>query len=146
MKLTLFLSLLITGSAFAGSVRIMNDTSDTLSAEIYSADGNKKGMITVPAHTNATWQDASGGTYVWSQTPYRVIFICTKSGDQYGIVDGVQQAGTVIASSSSGPHICKVPKKKNGTQESTKPAPDNQNSQQQWQDEEPPGDPIWGPP
>ena len=154
MKLFLSLFLIIGWSAFAGSVRIINDTAYTLTAEIQSADGNKKGSITIQPHANATWQEAAEGASVWSQTPYTVTFICTKSGNQYGIIDGVQQAATIQASMASGPRICRTPKKKGEDQQKQQqsgdsngsPTQQQQNQTQQWESLEPPGDPNWGPP
>ena len=148
MKRTLFILLCILGSTlYGGSIRIINDTTYTLTAHIHSADGSNKGAITLSPQTISMWQDAIGGSYTWSQTPYRVTFYCTKSSNQYGVIDDISQAATIRASMASGPRICKEPKKdRQNKEKQNNNSNEGNNSSPQGQNIEPPGDPNWGPP
>ncbi|MDJ0652256.1 MAG: hypothetical protein QNJ27_04560 [Simkaniaceae bacterium] len=137
---------------FAGSVRIMNDSSFPLNAEIIASDGSRKGKLSLAPQQQMTWQDSSSGAAVWSQTPYTVIFTC-KNGKQFGVLSGVQQGGTVTALSSSGDRYCEPPKKKEEKQQNSKKWDQNSLSTPTTplENESPdpsssPSDSIWGPP
>ncbi|MGE0198935.1 MAG: hypothetical protein AB7N99_05930 [Simkaniaceae bacterium] len=147
MKLGSALFFLLGGSVFAGSVHIINDSQYDLVATIHSADGKNKGSVGVAPNSSGTWQDSEGGAYSWSQTPYQVTFTCKKSGQQYGIINGVTQAATVTASMASGARVCTDPKKKDDNSSQQNPSSlSGQDGQPSWENSEPPGDPNWGPP
>jgi len=107
MKRLFFIWLLLGSHLFGESIHIKNDTIYALIAEIYAADGKKKGSVAIPAGKYATWQQGVQGDITTSQTPYTVIFNCEKSGSQYGIINNVSQAATIWASSAVGPRVCK---------------------------------------
>lgn len=146
MRVLLFLGIIFSGSLFAGSVNMINDTSFPLNAIVFAADGSKKGTITIPPQGSATWQDTSGGNYTWSQTPYRVTLICTKTGKQYGVIDGVQQAATIRASMATGNRDCTPDKKDQNNQQAQHHSQQNNQQSGQQQMQQQGGDPDWGPP
>lgn len=160
MKVFLVSCLMITVPLLGGTVRIMNDSPFPLKAEIISADGQRKGKLSLNPQQQLTWQDSAGsGTNVWSQTPYTVIFTC-KDGKQFGVSSGIQQGGLVTALNSSGDRYCQPEKKKEDGKSQKGPqqqnTPFNPNTSP-FQSDPPgsvgpadpsgaPGDPIWGPP
>lgn len=154
MRFLVILPCLCISSLFAGSLRIMNDSPYTLSAEVLSADGVSQGKLTLGPQQQSTWQSFDSDNSVWSQTPYTVIFTC-KTGKQYGVFSGAQQGATVNALSSTGNRYCEPEKQDDQNNTSTNnPAPNNpENSYTPapWNPGPPdphnsPGDPIWGPP
>jgi len=151
---------------YGGSLRIFNDSPFTLKADILAADGSHRGSISVAPQHQAQWADNTGGNTTWSQTPYTVILTC-KNGKQFGVINGVQQGGTVSAMSAQGPLFCEQDKKtqqnegmsKSPLSPSQTPFDPNQtpnNAQEQGEGasnffgpadpQSAPTDPIWGPP
>ncbi|MCK4934910.1 MAG: hypothetical protein KAR79_04925 [Simkaniaceae bacterium] len=110
MKILLTLFLLLSSAVFASSVHIQNDSPFKLTAIILSADGKNLGEVTINPQNKMTWHDSYSGTSQYSETPYTVIFRCPE-GAEYGIWTEVPPGGIATAQGSSGPRICRIPKK-----------------------------------
>lgn len=120
IRLGFFLFCLISGTLFAGSVRLYNDSPYKLRAVIRGADGTYLGeMIILPEHFT-TWSSdypsfgAAGSRSelnpTRSQTPYTILWYCMDGGE-YGICTNVAAGASVAAESCDGARICKPPKK-----------------------------------
>ena len=144
--LSLFFVLFCGMSGHASSVNIFNDSPYTLNAQVIAADGSTLGRLIIAAGHMQTWQDYSGGTYAWSQTPYTVIFSC-PTGKQYGVFPNVQQGATITALTSVGDRYCEPPKKqKKQMEEKVKQWEAHQKKKQNQSGSELETDAEWGPP
>jgi len=114
--------LLLSCSLFGASVVIYNDSPFPLSATILSADGKKKGTLTVTPQHQATWTDPAPPNEIFSQTPYTVIFKC-KNGKQFGSMTGIAQGGWVTPMQSQGSRVCEVDDDKQQDQSQQQPQP-----------------------
>ncbi len=108
---TLFFLLLI-GEAWAGTVRLANNTSYKLRAVIRAADGSYLGEVIVMPQQTMQWNDYWGGVgyYNQSQTPYTVLWFCLDGGD-FAICDNVPPGATITALGCDGIRSCKPQKK-----------------------------------
>lgn len=105
-------------AAFAGTVRLVNDTAYKLKAVIRAADGTELGTIDVPSQQTMSWNSYGGsvGNIQYndvSQTPYTVLWYCSD-GNPFSVCTGVSTGSTVTASSCGGTKSCKQPKKSQG--------------------------------
>lgn len=110
--------LLLSISAFAGTVRLVNDSHYKLKAVIRAADGTELGNIDVPPQQTMSWNNYWGGVgniqyNDVSQTPYTVLWYC-MAGDPYSVCTGVSSGSTITASSCDGTKSCKEPPPKSG--------------------------------
>lgn len=111
LKILFFL--LLVGEAWAGAVRLVNDSPYKLRAVIRAADGTYLGEVIVTPQQTMQWNDYWGGIgyYNNSQTPYTVTWFCVDGGD-FSICDNVPSGGTITAFSCDGIRQCKSQKKK----------------------------------
>jgi hypothetical protein len=110
---TLFFVLLI-GQAWAGAVRLVNDSAFKLRAIIRAADGTYLGEVIVMPQRTMQWNDywgGIGGYYTNSQTPYTVIWYCVDGGD-FSVCNNVPSGATITAFSCDGTRQCKPAQKK----------------------------------
>jgi hypothetical protein len=110
--------LLLCSTAWAGTVRLVNDTSYKLRAVIRAADGTELGSLDVPSQQTMSWNSYWGGVgniqyNNISQTPYTVLWYCSD-GNPFSVCTGVSTGSTVTASSCDGTKSCKQPNKKSG--------------------------------
>jgi len=112
---TFCLSFLFAATAFAGTVRLANDTAFKLRATVRGADGTYLGEMVVNPHMTLQWVDYWGGVgnYNSSRTPYIVTWYC-MDGESYSVCDTVSTGATVTANSCTGPKFCKPPKQQSG--------------------------------
>ena len=73
MKIFLIFLLAWGCNLLAGSIRIINDSMYPLIAEIYSAEGEKIGSITISTHGHVTWQEST------EQEPYTCLLYTSPS-------------------------------------------------------------------
>jgi len=109
---TLFLLCLVS-KAFAGSVRLSNDSAHKLRAIVRAADGSYLGELVVMPQKTMQWTDywgGIGGYYQNSQTPYTVIWYCVDGGD-FSVCTNVSSGSTVTAFSCDGIRQCKPQQK-----------------------------------
>ena len=106
--------LLLTASAFAGTVRLYNDSPYKLRAVIRGNDGSYLGeMVIQPEHAStwsSTW-DYQANTSNTTLTPYVVYWTCLDGGN-FGVKTNVASGALISAESSDGPRYCKPPPKK----------------------------------
>ncbi len=112
------LFMLLCSAAWAGTVRLVNDTAYPLRAVIRAADGTELGKLDVPAQQTMSWNSYWGGVgniqyNDVSQTPYTVLWFCPE-GDPFSACTGVSTGSTVTASSCDGTKSCKERQKKSG--------------------------------
>lgn len=107
IKLGLTLFALITGTAYAASLTIYNDSKYTLTATIFSNDGfNCGGLIITPAHQmqwQSSFQNMDSDRNI--MTPLTVVLTC-PNGTSYGTWLQVATGATVNALGSQGAHYC----------------------------------------
>ena len=110
-KMAIF-SLLI-GQAWAGAVRLVNDTAYKLRAVVRAADGTYLGEVIVMPQQTMQWNDYWGGIgyYNNSQTPYTVVWFCVDGGD-FSVCNNVPSGATITAFSCDGLRQCKPQQKK----------------------------------
>jgi hypothetical protein len=110
-KLTIFLVFLITQSAWAGAVRLVNDSAYKLRAVIRAANGSYLGEVVVVPQQTMQWNDYWGGIgyYNQSQTPYTVIWFCVDGGD-FSVCNNVGSGATVTAYTCNGTRSCRPQK------------------------------------
>lgn len=131
--------LLLASQAWAGAVRLVNDTSYKLRAVVRAADGTYLGEVVVTPQQTMQWSDYWGGVgnYNQSQTPYTVTWSCLDGGG-FSVCDNVPSGGTVTAFGCDGVHSCR-PVKKQQTPPSqgspTEEYPPEQREQQEIQQE-----------
>ena len=82
--------------AHAGSVRLYNDTSFPLTAEVLSADGKTLGKKEVNEHQTVTWEGGWSGSTTGSETPYTVRWFCKVGGKAYSLCSNVG-TGAMVA-------------------------------------------------
>ncbi len=109
---TLFFLLFI-GQAWAGAVRLVNDSAYKLRAVIRAADGTYLGEVIVMPQRTMQWNDYWGGIgyYNNSQTPYTVIWFCVDGGD-FSVCNNIPSGATVTAFSCDGLRQCRPQQKK----------------------------------
>jgi hypothetical protein len=102
---------------FAGSVRLLNDSSFKLRAVIRGSDGSYLGEMVLPPQTVNTWSDSlqhyggydqatgSQRNASRSQTPYTVIWYC-MDGSDYSISDNIGTGAMTQAQQGSGKKSC----------------------------------------
>lgn len=122
MLRALFLLFCLMGTAYAGTVRLINTSPYDLRAVIRGSDGSFLGEVLVKAQRETVWTDTYGqfGTYMgpnaqmdqaWrSQTPYTVLWYCLDGGD-YGVCDTVATGGLVLSQGCAGTRQCKARQK-----------------------------------
>ncbi|HAZ15699.1 MAG: hypothetical protein A2Y28_03830 [Chlamydiae bacterium GWC2_50_10] len=120
-----FFFTLMTASAWAGSVNLVNDTAYSLRAVVRGGDGTYLGEMVIQPEHSMRWTDTYGQVGYFgkgsiyherstrSQTPYEVRWYCLDGGD-FGISRTVSTGATSSASSSEGRRMCAIPKKKKG--------------------------------
>ncbi|HAZ15700.1 MAG: hypothetical protein A2Y28_03825 [Chlamydiae bacterium GWC2_50_10] len=111
MKTFAFLSLFFaTNAAFAGSVRLVNDTPFLLTADILSADDTLLGKKEVKPQETLIWEGSwSGSTH--SETPYTVAWFCKEGGKEFSVSYSVGEGAAAMASLGEGPKLCPLPKR-----------------------------------
>ncbi|CAM0116721.1 hypothetical protein [Rhabdochlamydiaceae symbiont of Dictyostelium giganteum] len=113
----------LTSSAFAGSIRLINDSSYPLTAQIYAADGTSIGSQPVLQKQGIQWisQSLPGHNFTDSQTPYTVMWICAE-GKEFSVCRQVSTGSTITAMGGSGDYRCTA-----ALQDET-PPPDQKNA------------------
>lgn len=109
---TLFFVCVIS-EAWAGAVRLSNDSAHKLRAIIRSADGSYLGEVIVMPQRTMQWNDywgGIGGYYQNSQTPYTVVWYCVDGGD-FSVCNNVPSGATVTAFGCDGLRQCKPQQK-----------------------------------
>src|ERR1700722_12165438 len=118
----LFCLLLCSGTCFASSVRLINDSPHKLRAVIRGNDGSNLGEMMVEPDQATTWNDQysrtgelqKGNIYQnqpWrSQTPYTVLWYC-EDGSDFAFCSSVNTGNPVAAKSCDGARQCKLKKK-----------------------------------
>ena len=112
MRWTVLFFLILAQQAWAGAVRLLNDTSYKLRAVVRAADGTYLGEVIVMPQQTMQWNDYWGGVgnYNNSQTPYTVTWYCLD-GEGFGVCDNVPNAATINAYGCDGVHSCRPAKK-----------------------------------
>ncbi len=122
MKLIAVFLLLCTGTCFAGSVRLINDSPHKLRAVIRGNDGTNLGELMVEPDAATTWNDQYARTGEFqkgniyqnqpyrSQTPYTVLWYC-EDGNDFSFYEYVNTGNTVTAKGGAGTRQCKLKKK-----------------------------------
>ncbi len=132
MKKTILLALLTLSPllSFAGTVKLVNNTSYRLRAVIRGNDGTFLGELLINSQETTTWTDEYGmggrnyvggnyiGQFYRSQTPYTISWYCMDGGD-YALCDSIPTGATVAALSCNGTRICKPSKENPGSQAPT---------------------------
>ena len=125
--------------AYAGTVRLVNDSIFKLRAVIRAADGSYLGETAVPPLSTMSWNDYWGGVgyYNQSRTPYQVIWYCVD-GTGFSVCPYVPTGATITALNCEGTKACKPAKK------SEQPPPKGPSQEEYLQDqmEEEPGSPL----
>ncbi|MGD0664974.1 MAG: hypothetical protein ABSA17_04510 [Rhabdochlamydiaceae bacterium] len=108
LALKTLIFLVIVSQAWAGSVRLVNDSANKLRAVIRAADGTYLGEVIVMPQRTMQWNDYWGGVgyYSNSQTPYTVVWFCADGGD-FSVCNSVPSGATVTAFSCDGLRQCK---------------------------------------
>lgn len=95
--------------SWANSVTLMNDSSYTLQASIYDANGNLLGQFVLNSRDATLWSDDDEdfGTEIGysSQVPYTVNWFC-MNGNPYGTCENVAAGSVVTAQSCGGAQQC----------------------------------------
>ena len=102
-------------AAFAGSVKLVNDSQYKLRAIVRGADGSYLGEMIINAGSYGAWTDTYGpaGQYnnsSRSQTPYTVMWSCIE-GTPFSTTAMVPTGGMVTALGGEGARTCKSPSK-----------------------------------
>lgn len=96
-------------AGFANSVSLFNDSTYTLTATIYDANGNLLGEFVLNPRDATEWSDdqMDFGTQIQdsSQTPYTVNWMC-MGGNAYGSCNNVAAGSVVTAQSCGGVQQC----------------------------------------
>ncbi|MBI2742366.1 MAG: hypothetical protein HYX48_00420 [Chlamydiales bacterium] len=124
IKALFFSLLLLSGSsAFASSVRLVNDSPTKLRAVVRGSSGNNLGEMMIEPNQSTTWTDQydttgnlqKGNIYQnqpsKSQTPYTVLWYC-MDGNDFSFCEYVNTGNTVTAKGCAGTRQCKLVKKK----------------------------------
>jgi hypothetical protein len=94
---------------FANSVTLMNDTSYTLQATIYDANGTFLGQFVLNPRDATDWSDDDQNfgteTAYASQIPYTVNWAC-MNGNPYGVCNDVAAGAVVTAQGCGGTQEC----------------------------------------
>jgi hypothetical protein len=109
VKKALFLGILFLGAYVeAGSVRLANNSSFKLRAEVRAADGTYLGEVIVNPQQTMQWTDYWGGigNYNASQTPYTIVWYCADGGD-FAVCEDVATGATVVSMNCDGLRQCK---------------------------------------
>jgi hypothetical protein len=116
---------LSSGALFAGSLRLVNDSSFKLRVMVRGADGTYLGEMVLNPEHSGNWSDTHGqvGSFgkgnlrgenaTRSQTPYTVLWYCLD-GEAYSYTDLVATGGLVTARGGTGAHMCRARHKKMG--------------------------------
>ena len=100
--------LLLTGSVFADSINLFNDSQYTLKASIIDANGTMMGEFILNPRDASEWsndQNFSAEQSSVSQSPYVVNWMCT-SGNGYSSCNNVAAGSTVTAQGCGGAQQC----------------------------------------
>ncbi len=111
MRLFFGALLLLTATAYAGSVRLLNDSPYVLRAVIRGNDGSFLGEMIINPQYGTTWTDTNLNMLQQSprsRTPFTVLWYC-MDGNSFSICNDVAAAATVTAQGCSGARICKPP-------------------------------------
>ncbi len=113
MKYLSFIALFFCQLVYAGSVRLINDSTYKLQAIVQASDGSSLGEVVVNPRQSMSWSDynAGVGSYNQSRTPYTVQWYCLVDGSSFSTCSNVSPGGLAQAMSGIGPRACKVPKK-----------------------------------
>lgn len=114
--------MLFCSAAFAG-VKLINDSTYKLTANIRASDGSDLGSVSINPQQTMSWTNYNGGTgsiqyYDASQTPYTIIWFCNNGSTDspYSIWTGVSSGSVVTANGGDGVRSCQAPKKKSPQQ------------------------------
>ncbi|MGR3973865.1 MAG: hypothetical protein QRY72_04800 [Candidatus Rhabdochlamydia sp.] len=102
------LSICLKMQLFAGSVRLVNDSSYPLIAQIYAADGTYLGDEKVSKRQTTQWNSSDKKqNFTDSQTPYTVKWMCLQ-GKEFSICRQVSTGATVTAMGGTGSYTCQA--------------------------------------
>ncbi len=101
--------ILACGMGWANSVTLMNNSTYTLQATIYDANGTLLGQFVLNPSDATLWSDndedwGTQSQYA-SQTPYTVNWMC-MNGSAYGTCDNVAAGAVVTAQGCGGAQEC----------------------------------------
>lgn len=108
--------------AYAGSVRMINNSPYTLRAVVRGSDGSYLNETIIQSQKETVWTDSYGefGSYgganssvndnYRSKTPYTVLWYC-MGGSPYGVCDTVGTGAVVLSQGCSGNRMCPTKKK-----------------------------------
>jgi len=110
MKKTVFcLIALLSANLSADSINLFNDSSYTLKAVVYDANGTLMGEFVLNPRDAAEWnnnsQEAGADGNYQVTAPYTVDWLCTQ-GAEYGSCNYVAAGATVTAQSCGGTQQC----------------------------------------
>jgi len=107
-KIIFWGALFLAAYAEAGSVRLANNSSFKLRAEVRANDGTYLGEVIVNPQQTMQWTDYWGGvgTYNQSRTPYTIVWFCADGGD-FAVCQDVATGATVVAMNCDGLRQCK---------------------------------------
>lgn len=110
--ISFIIALFVSHMAYAGSVRLVNDSTYKLQAIVQASDGSSLGEVVVNPRQTMSWNDynAGVGAYNQSRTPYTVQWYC-MDGNSFSTCANVSTGSIVQAMSGVGSRACKVPKK-----------------------------------
>jgi len=114
----LFLALFSAASAFAGSIRLKNNSDQRLRVIVDSASGMSLGEVIIDSGQSLTWTDTYGNRTNnrgartplqygdASNTPYTVSWYC-MSGEPYSVCTDVAVGSLIMSDSCDGLKACK---------------------------------------
>ncbi len=104
-----FIFILICGVSWANSVTLMNNSTYTLQASIYDANGTLLGQFVLNPSDATLWsddyEDWGAESQYTPQIPYTVNWMC-MNGSAYGICNNVAAGSVVTAQSCGGDQEC----------------------------------------
>jgi len=111
-----FVFMLACGITWANSVTLMNDSTYTLQASIYDANGTLLGEFVLNPRDATLWSDddenfGTESNYA-SQIPYTVNWFC-MNGSPYGVCNDVAAGSVVTAQSCGGVQECQQQQQQN---------------------------------
>ncbi len=110
--ISFIIALFVSQIAYAGSVRLVNDSVYKLQVIVQASDGTSLGEVVVNPRQTMSWNDYNSGVgaYNQSRTPYTVQWYC-MDGNSFSTCSNVSTGSLAQAMSGVGPRACKVPKK-----------------------------------
>jgi hypothetical protein len=105
----IFIFIIVCGASWANSVTLMNDSTYTLKANIYDANGTLLGEFVLNPNDATLWSDdyqnfGTESQYA-PQIPYTVNWSC-MNGNPYGSCEDVAAGSVITAQSCGGAQEC----------------------------------------